>query len=309
MTQTLATYFFSYEYLKSLAGTCKRLLAAVRSRELWRRRTVTLDVPEFDDPRKARAMMAAYCAAARVILNVRHLAMLHVFPPRFLLQWQHEIVPHFLHAENIAGFQSSGPLMGCASFQLSLPETARSVYVGVQQWRDRKTAYCRIDNVFTDDCNISLSLLNVPPVPHNGRSISLRPNHKHLFEITWNQRIFELCIDNVGISRARVSVQGYESVAPLAQVFVWIFTNGRTQPSDASFHPLPSAAQVDARITCALCERDYTLARPQWSTCPLCLSWICSDHIPRAPYRKCPNCPNQLLDYVGGSTTHIVYVS
>ena len=300
--RTLPAYFFSFMYLKTLATTCRNMLAEVRSRKLWRHQTVSLNDPEFDDPHKARAMMEAYCAAGIVMMNIRHLAMLHVFPPRFLLEWNHENVHRFTGTHDILGFQSSGPLMGCASFDMSLPATAKGVYVGVRQWRADKKAFCRIDNLFRDDCVASVSILDIPPVPDLGRRVELQPNFMHHFDLYWNQHMFELSIDQAVTTRARVLHGEAEVASPLAQVFVWIHTNSRTHPSMASFKPLPSMVQLDAKITCSLCQRNGSFLRPLWSVCPICLSWICSEHIQQEPGSNCPNCPSQLLDFVGGST-------
>ena len=302
--------FFSYDYSRSLAATCKHLFMAVRSVTYWRNKTISMNVPEFDDPAKLRAMRRAYTAAGMVTFNLRQLAMLHDFPERFLLEWNYENVPQFQANSNFFSFQSDGPLMGCASFEITLPANIKGLYIGVRQWRViRPAAFFRIDNVFQDNCTVSASMNSQPPVPHAGRRAEIQPNRPHKFSVIWHQRMLELSIDNVGVSRARLLDGHEDSVSPLAQLFVWISASSPTTHAAATFKPLPSMVQLHAQIQCAMCRREYNLNRPRWAVCPLCMTWICQGHVQHSPARRCPNCPSQLMDFVGGSSQNLPYVN
>ena len=299
--------YFSFHYLKALAGVSRGMLAAVRDRNQWRHRTVSMNSPEFEDPRQLRAMVQLSTSALKVILNVRQLAMLRAFPERFLIEWQHEDTLHDTKAKNIIGYQSAGPLMGCASFRLTLPMNAKGLYIGVREWHADKRAFCRIDNLFRHDSTVSISLNNVPPVPHPGKTVELHANQAHRFDIIWNQQMFQLYIDNKGVTRARLLQGSTDSVSPLAQVFVWIHASSPTRSQMVNFEPLHSMVQLNAHVTCTLCNKLRTIGRPEWGVCPLCDSWICVAHIASTPVQRCPNCSNQLSDYVGGSDGNMAY--
>ena len=302
---TLPSFFFSYQYLKNLAAVSKKMLEAVRSKDNWRDRTVSLSTSEFEDPFKLRAMVAMYASTLKVRLNVRQLSMLRILPERLLLEWKHVDVCHDRTGNDatVIGYQSQGPLAGCAAFNLELPAAVQCIYIGVREWHVDKTAFCRIENLFREDAVISWSLAqNIPPLPHAGKEVRLQPNRAHRIDIMWDQRFFQLSLDGEGLSRARALPGSPEAPAPLSQVFLWIHADSPTDRQMITFEPLPSMVQLSARITCALCQRQAGLTRPDWAVCPLCDSWICNDHIRRKPLRKCPNCPNQLFDYVGGSS-------
>ena len=303
LLEALPGFYFSYHYLKMLACASRRMLRSVQDREHWRNKHISLNVSEFDDPQLVRAMSNAYSTAGVVHINVRHLAMFHIIPERMLLDWTATTVaPTNATRRGVAGFTSDGPLMGCACFDLVLPAEAVGLYIGVREWRGTRQAYCRIDNLFRENATVSFALDDMPPQIHQGRNrCPLLPSRLHRFAIRWDQRMFELSVDGAGVSVARLRDGAPDAVSPLAQVFSWIHVRPRHFHQMASFRPLPSFVQLNARITCALCHREAGLQLPRWAVCPLCASWICVAHCGQMPWRTCPRCPMQLMDYVGGS--------
>ena len=66
---SLPGFFFSFQYLKMLATTSRRMLRAVRDRRQWQGKRISLNTEEFEDPSTMRWMMEAYMAARVVTVN------------------------------------------------------------------------------------------------------------------------------------------------------------------------------------------------------------------------------------------------
>ncbi|CAE7630170.1 unnamed protein product [Symbiodinium sp. CCMP2592] len=304
LVERLPGFFFSFEYLRTLACVSPEMCRSVRDREHWRNSRIFLNTDEFESTQALRRMVYFYSAARLCLVNVRQLAMFHVFPERMLLDWTASVArPAGLVRQGVSGFISDRPLMGCATFDLVLPDHAVGLYMGVQEWRGTKRSYCRIDNVFRQDCTVSFALDDMPPQPHGGRNrCQLLPGRTHRIRLRWDQRMLELSIDERGVSVARLRDGAADAVSPLARVFTWIHVRPRPFPQMASFRPVPSYVRLDPTIRCALCQREHTgLRMPRWAVCPLCDCWICVSHCGQTPWRLCPYCPNQLTDYIGGS--------
>ena len=305
----LPGFYFSFDYLRTLACTCTKMLRAVQDQRHWRGKRVSVNAEEFEDPAKLRHMMEAYMCAHLVSVNVRQLAMLHVWPANVMLEWTATGVvggPGPATFRHMAGFESSGPLMGAATFDVILPENVVGIYVGVRDWCDlsrRRQAYCRIDNIFLENAMASFGLADLPPQPHvSRRPIRLEPNRVHRFSVRWHSRLFEVMLDGIHIATARAREGVPPAPGALAKLFVWAFA--RPTPNlqrVVQFRPVRSPVEMTATVTCVLCNRESGLLMPRWCVCPLCNTWLCAAHVRQQPTRLCPRCPNQLLDYVGGS--------
>ena len=98
-----------------LACTCTKMLRAVQDRRHWRGRRVSVNAEEFEDPAKLRYMMEAYMCAHLVTVNIRQLAMFHVWPTNVMLEWTGTGVvggPGPAAFRHMAGFESSSPTHG-----------------------------------------------------------------------------------------------------------------------------------------------------------------------------------------------------
>ena len=89
--------------------------------------------------------------------------MFLMFPPRMELDWTCVAAQPPAQNGNLVIFQSQAPLMGAASFEMSFPERATGLYIGVQQWCGHQRMYCRIDNVFQETAVVSFVLNDSPP--------------------------------------------------------------------------------------------------------------------------------------------------
>ena len=299
----LPGFFFSFEYLRALACVSPAMCRSVRDREHWRNSRIFLSTDEFASAQTLHMMAYFYSAARLCLVDVRQLAMFHIFPERMLLDWTASVARPQPVRPGVSGFISDRPLMGCATFDLVLPDHAVGLYMGVQEWRGTKRSYCRIDNLFRQDCTVSFALDDMPPQRHGGRNrCQLLPDRSYRFSLRWDQRMLELSVDGRGVSVARLRDGAANAVAPLARVFTWIHVRPRPFTQMASFRPVPSYVRLDPTIRCALCQREHAGLRiPRWAVCPLCDSWICASHCGQTPWRLCPCCPTQLMDYVGGS--------
>ncbi|CAE7036636.1 unnamed protein product [Symbiodinium sp. CCMP2592] len=305
----LPGFYFSFDYLRKLACTCTKMLRAVQDRRHWRGRRVSVNTEEFQDPTKLRWMMESYLCAHLVTVNIRQLAMFHVFPRNVMLEWTARGVvggPGPAACRHMAGFESSGPLMGAAVFDVVLPCKVVGMYIGVRDWCDlnrRRQAYCRLDNVFLDNAMASFGLADLPPQPHvSRRPVRLQPNRVHRFSVRWHARLFEIMLDGVHIATARAREGAPPAPRALSRLFVWAFA--RPTPdlvSMVQFRPIRSPVEMTATITCVICNRDFGLGMPRWCVCPRCDTWVCAAHAGQQPERLCSRCPNLLLDYVGGS--------
>ncbi|CAE7246626.1 unnamed protein product, partial [Symbiodinium microadriaticum] len=92
----------------------------------------------------------------------------------------------------------------------------------------------------------------------------------------------------------------------------WTMVFGRPTRSmfnQFEFRPLVSPVQMTARLTCRICNREHPISLPRWSVCSFCDTWVCTTHVGQQPTGLCPCCPNQLLDYIGGSAGADPYVT
>ena len=132
------------------------------------------------------------------------------------------------------------------------------------------------------------------PRLHGGRNrCTLQPNRLHRLSFHWDRRNLCLYIDGVGVSTCRLHENAPDSVSSFARLFVWIQLMPRAAFEMALFRPQPSAVNLNARLTCALCHRDHSLLLAPWAACPLCDTWVCGGHVALSPLRRCPHCPNQ----------------
>ena len=303
--EVLPSFFFSCRYLRALACVCRCGLRAACNRELWRAKTVSLNTEEFKDPSLLRAVMQACLFARSVVVNVRQLASLQVIPQNICLEWEASVSEE-RRTQNTAvvGFQSRRPLMGAATFDLIVPPDAVTLCVGVQEWRGERRVCCFIDHLFQEDTCIYFMLGDLLGQPPAGRfRCPLQPGQTHRFGLRWHQRGLEVSVDESRVALARLRSNVPNSVSPFAQTFAQLHLRSSSSKRMAIFRPVPSSVSMNARIPCALCQRDYGLAVPpqEWAICPLCDAWVCARHVLRSPTRRCPCCPNQLMDYVGGS--------
>ncbi|CAE7198622.1 unnamed protein product [Symbiodinium sp. CCMP2592] len=306
----LPGFYFSFDYLKMLASTSKTMLRAVRDRRHWQGKLVTMNTEEFQLPMKLRWMMEAYMSAHVVTINVRQLTMFTVFPHNMLLDWSATGMlggPRPAVGPNMTGtgFQSTGPLMGNAVFDIILPPNTVGIYIGVRDWcdlRSRTHAYCMFTNIF-ENARASFGLGDHPSQPHlSARTIRFQPDHTHRIIFRWNPRTFQISLDGVNIATARAREGASAAPCALAKLFVWVYGRPTRNFVLLQYRPIPSLVDNNATIKCVLCNRDHGLHLPRWCVCPHCDTWVCSVHAVHFPERLCPRCPNQLIDYVGGST-------
>ena len=157
----------------------------------------------------------------------------------------------------------------------------------------------------------SVGLNDEAPQQHAGsRRVRLHPDTSHRLSVRWDTGMFELFVDGVGITRARLGAGALASPSPLAKLFVWVFARPtRSMFNQFEFRPLVSPVQMTARLTCRICNREHPISLPRWSVCSFCDTWVCTTHVGQQPTGLCPCCPNQLLDYIGGSAGADPYVT
>ena len=301
----LPGFFFSFDYLKNLACISSDMKRAVQDRQHWNERCISLNSVEFTDGLKLRRMTRAYMSARTVSLDLRQLPLLGEFPNSMLLEWTGRCLPQL---RNLTGFESAGPLLGTAVFDVILPPNAVGMYLGVRDWGDRsgrKQSYFRFDNIYTESQTLSFTSGDLPPQLHRrAQRVSLQPQQSHRVLLRWKQDVMELIIDGVGITRIRPRESAPALPGPMAKLFLWAYVRpDSTNVAQAvRYRPVPSPIQHNASITCFLCHRDHDLCLPRWRVCPNCCTWICASHVAQNPTGMCPRCFNQLWDYVGGAT-------
>lgn len=304
---SLPSYFFSYRYLQALATTSRTMHAAVQNRDQWKDRVISLNSAEFRDASTLRAMSDMYSAARAVTVDGRQLAMFITVPGNAYLEWNAiGVRPHPGSGPGrlTGGFHSSQPLMGGAAFDLSLPSKALGVYIGVHEHHGNRRSYCRIDNLFKESCTFSFGLTGSPPQPHFKRNRpEILPNVPVRYHLRWNERVFSLSMNGVGVSTARLRDHVPDTAPCLSKVFIWIFTRPGPEDETAWLRELPSLIQLNARLECPVCFHSGTLMQPRWSVCPQCCTWICSRHVGTTPWRRCLHCDSHFSDYVGGSSS------
>ncbi|CAE7209382.1 unnamed protein product, partial [Symbiodinium microadriaticum] len=307
----LPGFYFSFDYLKMLASASKTMLRAVRDRRHWQDKLVTMNTDEFQLSWKLRWMMEAYLSARTVIINVRQLTMFTMFPRSMLLEWT---ATNILGGPRPAaafpsmtgtGFESTGPLMGNAVFDIILPHNTVGMFIRDRDWCDlryRTQAFCRLDSIF-ENAQASFGLGDLPSQPYlSTRTIRFQPETTHRISLCWHPRMFQISLDGVSIATARAREGAPAAPCALAKLSVWVYA--RPTPNFVLLQYRPALCSVDdnATIRCVICNREHGLHLPRWCVCPRCDTWVCSAHAIQMPARMCPRCPNQLINYVGGSS-------
>ena len=248
LLHSLPSFFFSFEYLHALASTSKAMRDSVRSGKHWRGRVVSLNTEEFQDTGRVRWMREVYLAAQAVVVSVKQLAMMQIFPKNVLLDWS--AVP--FSSGPVTGFESSDPLVGAASFELRLPATAVGMYIGVRDWsslRDCREASCRLDNLLRSNSVVSCSFHGSPPQPSvvSGRPC-LRANRSHRFDVRWSEHVFELSIDEACVLALRTRANALDGPDPLAKLSLRIWMRSRSVEEQVLLQPLPSPVCHRSRL-------------------------------------------------------------
>ena len=302
---SLPQYFFSCQYSQALGLVSKAMRAAAQDHEQWRNRVISLNNAEFEVSDRLRAMTHLYRIARAITVNIRQLSMFPVIQENAYLEWTSAGVrPASGAGSAFMGFHSTEPLTGSAAFDLSLPSTAVGIYLGVQELHGARRSYCRIDNLFKNNCTFSFAMSALPAQPHWMRHRpEILPNVPVRFCLRWSERDFAIDMNGVGVSRVRCHGHVADTAPCLSKVFVWIFGRPGAADEETWLRELPSPIQLNARLQCPVCNHTGTLLQPQWSVCSQCSTWICAHHVTQTPTQTCLHCDMLFSDYVGGSSS------
>ena len=223
---SLPSYFFSYTYLKNLAAVSKAGLIATSSREAWRNGVIDVDLDEFQSTVPLRCMETLWRFAKLVAFDISQLPRLVLLPQtahvNFTLQSTEGKLPG---GRGFRYFVSAKPLMGAASFEVTLPSHAVGAYLGVQDLDDQKRSFCRVDNLFTADLIWSVGVFGSRLLPHHRCSAHhFLPDYPNQVTMRWEQRHFSVELNRELVFRARLHEGAEDSASPLSKFFSGPFT-------------------------------------------------------------------------------------
>ncbi|CAE7650574.1 unnamed protein product [Symbiodinium sp. CCMP2592] len=224
-------YFFDYRYLHAWAMASRAMLLAARNKAHWNGLQVNADQPNLEVARRLRSVVDLLTKARTICVNLRQLSMLlSPIPGTVRLHWDTvPLQPHPPLRNLLFGCRSRRPLMGCADFDVFLPATVRGMYIGVREWNGQRRSYCRVDNVFQEGIAWSIGINDFPARPHMSASIrSPVPNATNRLHLKWDQRVFSIALNGVGVARARLQEGEHGDAAPpLSSLFFMIFGQAR----------------------------------------------------------------------------------
>ena len=302
----LPSYYFEWTYLRNLAATSRRMLASVRNSGHWAGSDLDVTTPELENRRRLLDMSGLWERCRNLYLSMPQMAMLVRIPDQARLMWDFgQVVRLPVQRNPFIAVQSLQPLMGGAVFDLRVSTSVRGLYIRVRECGGDAHANIRVENLHTSRIAWSYGFNGSPFVPHQSASRhSIRANAPNIFKLQWSQRSFRVYLNGEPVSACRLRPEAADLTPPLAKLYIWGFCpNPGQQGQDIQVHSLPSPILLNARIRCAICEREHSLLLPRWCVCPFCCTWVCGDHVRRTPWRLCPRCVMQLGDYVGGSSS------
>ena len=288
-------YFLAPAYQSRLAACSRGMLRCVRRSSRWLNLDLNFAGPDFNRAEDLRSMTVLCRSASSLRMEVPQLAQLLTIPINVRVQWspRNPIPPG-----PVRGFFSSSPLLGVASFSLKVPPGVTSLQMGSRQLHGFRNTFVRIKNV----CAVGARprwYFGVtgrrPSLYEPASSHSFTPRKLHQVVFRWSQRFLSVTLDDVLVAAGLLQPGEVSGAPPLATFFFSASTE------DVEFNPMPSPVMRNAKIVCAICDREYTVAIHRWRVCPDCNNWVCSRHVADSPFRRCPTCPAQLLDYIGGA--------
>ena len=296
----LPSFFFSIDYLQSLATCSRAMLAAAQDTGNWRGVDLHLVVSEFRSKAALRKAAQLWTEARTLSFDLVQLSSLQDYPNTSRLFWRPQAI---LMSDNVVGYVSEHPLLGAARFQLMLPSTTTCLYLGVKDLDSSRRIYCKLHNVFSSSgLSLSVGISDEGPAQvRRGSTLSplRRDGGSNDFVLRWSHRYFAVEINGQHGVLARLQDDIEDAPGALSRIFVWVLS---ANAANSALVALPSPILRTAYIKCPICERETSLQLPRWRVCPLCYSWICAHHIsPRTAERRCPRCVLQLSDYVGGA--------
>ena len=299
----LPLYYFSAQYLRSVALCSRAMLRAAKDPAAWANAVICVTDAEFQSLGPLRIAEQLWRFASHVILTIPQLAGVSRIPRNFRIQWSgwHVLWPS--HSEHRVHVWESQTLLGSACFNLVAPAFTETLYIGVHAPENDRRCYCKLTWPFTARMTVDFGLNGSAPVRRTSQLPSLRFRPQHEVLLLWNAREFSVHLDTVLLSHATV-LDGVPDAPPeQARVFVWaIVTPCPILRTPMVVRPLLTSIDRNVSVRCHVCGFQGSICPRTWGVCTLCQSWACWEHIQRNPLRRCPLCVALLEDYLGGKT-------
>ena len=125
----------------------------------------------------------------------------------------------------------------------------------------------------------------------------------------WGPEFFCVHKDNQLLAHAKVEGDNTRLIQLQSKIYVWAIER-RCRPLQGNLHVQPLYTYLDddvsrEKVTCCICGQKGRILRGRWASCFLCQSWVCAGHARRHPDRRCPNCVEQLKDFLGGKEAQV----
>ena len=311
----LPSYYFCLQHLSTLAACSRSMKVQVLNKHHWKECHLDLEVSELLQDRQAMLVLSRWWENARTINMSQHqLTQLSRIPRNCLLRWRVFELPS--PDQQSSGYRAVHSLLGCARFQLRVPDHVRTLRIGVENPRGPESVWINVHELFTERMCYNFDL--VPSQRRlSSRSVSLpdgilRPRSANYVMLMWDRHCFAIQLNghNLGPLRLNVDTLGPLQLnvdtapGPSSQglPFLWAVSAKRAQnKEEVQIMPLLSPVMPGAECVCRLCQRSHTLATHQCVACPICYAWIRREHAEQAPRAECPGCPARLGDFIGGS--------
>ena len=124
-------------------------------------------------------------------------AILGTLPCQAVLTWTADaVVPVSRRAGFVLGALSSHPLMGYATFHLTLSFNITGLYIGVQELRTNRRTFVRITNLQRGDATWALGVSELPPTPYFDASCYvIQAGARHTVNLRWSESFLEVRLD------------------------------------------------------------------------------------------------------------------
>ena len=301
----LPSYYFCLKHLSTLAACSRSMKIQVLNKHHWKECHLDLEVSELLQDREALGVLSRWWENARTINMSQHqLTQLSGIPRNCLLRWRVFEWPS--PDQQSSGYRAVHSLLGCARFQLHVPDHVRTLKIGVENPRGPEAVWINIHELFTERMCYNFGL-----VPSQRRLASrsvplrdgiLRPRSPNYVMLIWDRHYFAIQLNGHNLGPLQLNVDTAPGPSSQGLPFLWAVSAKRAQHNEeVQILPLLSPVMPGAECVCRICQRSHTLETHACAVCPICYAWVCREHAEQAPHAECPGCTATLGDFIGGA--------
>ncbi|CAE7257908.1 unnamed protein product [Symbiodinium microadriaticum] len=228
----LPSYYSCLKHLSTLAACSRSMKEQVLNKHHWKDCHLDLEVSDLLHDQQAMRVLSRWWENARTInLSQHQLPQLSGIPRNCLLRWRVFDLP--CPDQQSTGYRAVHSLLGCARFQLHIPDHVRTLKIGVENPRGPEAVWINIHELFTERMCFNFGL-----VPSQrrlaSRSVSLhggilRPRSPNYVMLMWARHYFTIQLNGHNLGPVQLNVDTAPGPPSQGLPFLWAVSAKRAQ--------------------------------------------------------------------------------